>query len=108
MRVDVHQHLWSEPLIATLARRRHPPRVRRGPGGWWLDLAGEPPCRLDVDDPRAREELVRADGLDRALIGLSSPLGIESLPPDEADAVLDAYHEGVRALPSAFGGWASV
>ena len=108
MRVDVHQHLWSEPLVAVLARRRLPPRVRRGPGGWWLDLAGEPPCRLDVDDADARADLVRVDGLDRALIGLSSPLGIESLAPSEAESVLDAYHDGVRELPGVFGGWASV
>jgi hypothetical protein len=108
MRVDVHQHLWSEPLVGALARRRHPPRVRRGPGGWWLDLAGEPPCRLDVDDPAARADLVRADGLDRALIGLSCPLGIECLPPAEAGPLLDAYHAGVGALPGVFGGWASV
>jgi predicted TIM-barrel fold metal-dependent hydrolase len=108
MRVDVHQHLWSEPLVAALARRRHPPRVRRGPGGWWLDLAGEPPCRLDVDDPEARARLVARDGLDRALIGLSSPLGVECLEPGEADAVLDAFHAGVAELPAVFGGWASV
>jgi predicted TIM-barrel fold metal-dependent hydrolase len=108
MRVDVHQHLWSEPLVAALARRRHPPRLRRGPGGWWLDLAGEPPCRLDVDDPEARARLVADDGLDRALIGLSSPLGIEWLDPAEAAVVLDAYHAGVAELPAVFGGWASV
>jgi predicted TIM-barrel fold metal-dependent hydrolase len=108
MRLDVHQHLWSEPLVAALARRRHPPRVRRGPEGWWLDLAGEPPCRLDVDDPGRRAELVRADGLDRALIGLSSPLGIEFLAPGEAEPILDAYHAGVAELPPVFGGWASI
>src|SRR3954454_11949791 len=108
MRVDVHQHLWSEPLVGALARRRHPPRVRRGPGGWWLDLAGEPPCRLHLDDPGARAGLGRAAGVHRALVGRSSPLGIECLAPDEAEPVLDAYHAGVAELPSAFGGWASV
>src|SRR4051812_5978074 len=108
MHVDVHQHLWSEPLVAALAARTVAPRVRRGPGGWWLDLPGEPPCRLLVDDPGERARLVREDGLDRALIGLSAPLGIECLDPDEAAPVLDAYHAGVAELPEEFAGWASV
>jgi predicted TIM-barrel fold metal-dependent hydrolase len=110
MRIDVHQHLWSEPLVAALSGRRHPPRVRRGTGGWWLDLAGEPACPLDLDSeqPDRRAALVHADGLDRALVALSSPLGVEALPHDEAAELLDAFHAGVAALPNAFGGWASV
>jgi predicted TIM-barrel fold metal-dependent hydrolase len=110
MRVDIHQHVWSEPLIAALASRRHPPRVRRGPDGWWLDLAGEPSCRLELgsERPDRRAALVRADGLDRALVSLSAPLGIESLPPAEAEPLLDAFHAGVTALPAEFLGWASV
>src|SRR3954465_2844188 len=69
MRVDVHQHLWSEPLVSALARRRHPPRVRRGPEGWWLDLAGDCGARLEVDDPQRRAELARADGPAAQLAG---------------------------------------
>src|SRR5204862_66553 len=84
MRVDVHQHLWSEPLVSALSARRLPPRVRRGHDGWWLDLAGEAPCPLALDDVDARAALVRADGLDRALVALSGPLGVESLHPDDA------------------------
>ena len=108
MRVDVHQHLWSEPLVSALSARRAPPRVRRGRGGWWLDLAGEAPCPLALDDVDARAALVRADGLDRALVALSGPLGVESLHPDDAAPVLDAYHDAVSALPGEFGGWAAV
>ena len=37
----------------------------------------------------------------------SSPLGIETLPPDEAGELLDAYHDGVLALPAPFGAWAA-
>src|SRR6478672_419724 len=103
MRLDVHQHFWSEPLVAALARRRLPPRVRRAPDGLWLDLDGEPPWRLALDDPDHRARLVRSDGLDRALVSLSSPLGIECLAPDEAAPILDAYHDGVAALPPVFG-----
>src|SRR4051794_28234324 len=101
MRLDVHQHLWTEPLVAALAARRMPPRARRERDGWWLDLAGEAPCRLELaaEDPGARAALVRADGLDRALVALSGPLGIESLAPGEAEPLLDAYREGVAGLP---------
>jgi predicted TIM-barrel fold metal-dependent hydrolase len=38
---------------------------------------------------------------------LSGPLGVESLRPDEAAPLLDAYHEGVGALPGEFSGWAA-
>ena len=48
------------------------------------------------------------DGLDGALIALSSPLGIESLPTGEAEPLLDAYHEGVQALGAPFGWWGAV
>src|SRR5262249_13531456 len=44
---------------------------------------------------------------DVALVSLSSPLGIESLPPDEAGELLAAYHDGVLALPAPFAGWAA-
>src|SRR5437763_999645 len=32
MRLDVHQHLWSEPLVAALAARRMPAGARAPPG----------------------------------------------------------------------------
>ena len=101
----MHQHLWPRELIAALRARRRPPRLR----GWTLELAGEPdylvdPVHHDVDARVAQEG---GDGLDLALVSLSSPLGIESLPPAEARELLDAYHEGVLALPPPFGGWAA-
>jgi 6-methylsalicylate decarboxylase len=58
-------------------------------------------------DPHRRAELVRSDGLDRAYVALSSPLGIEALAPDAARPLLDAWHEGAAALPAAFGAWAA-
>ena len=83
--------------------------VRRG-AGWALALQGEPegPVDLADHDPDARAALVRADGLDRALVAPSTPLGIEELPAGEAQPLLEAYHEGVRALPDEFGAWAAV
>jgi hypothetical protein len=58
-------------------------------------------------DPDRRTGLVRSDGLDRAYVALSSPLGIEALPPDAARPLLDAWHEGAAVLPAAFGAWAA-
>ncbi|MBW8484400.1 amidohydrolase family protein [Actinomadura parmotrematis] len=102
---DVHQHLWSEPLVTALRARSAPPFL----DGWTLHLAGEPPYEVDPadHDPDRRAALARADGLDRALVSLSTPLGVEWLPPGEAAPLLDAYHEGAAALPEPFGAWAA-
>jgi hypothetical protein len=51
---------------------------------------------------------VHRDGLDGALITLSSPLGIESLPSGEAEPLLEAFHLGVQALGAPFGWWGAV
>jgi hypothetical protein len=103
--VDVHQHLWPVELIEALRARRTPPRLR----GWTLELAGEPEYVVDPadHDVEARAAQAADDGLDLALVSLSSPLGIETLPPDEAEELLAAYHDGVLALPAPFGGWAA-
>jgi predicted TIM-barrel fold metal-dependent hydrolase len=108
--IDIHQHLWPEPLLSRLARRRRPPMLVRRAAGWTLRLAGEPeaPVRLADHDPDRRAALLAVDGLDRALVAPSVPLGIEALPPAEAEPLLEAYHEGVAALPSRFGAWAAV
>lgn len=102
--IDVHQHLWPPALVDALRRRTCPPRLL----GWTLELAGEPAYRVD---PAAHDVPPRAAldaDLDLVLLSLSSPLGIEELPPVEAQPLLGAWHDGVRALPSPFRGWASV
>jgi predicted TIM-barrel fold metal-dependent hydrolase len=103
--VDIHQHLWPESLIAALRARSTPPRLRE----WTLELAGEGEYAVDpgAHDADDRAELARSDGLDLALVSLSSPLGIESLTPAEAGDLIDAYHEGALALPEPFGAWAA-
>src|SRR4051794_28072468 len=110
MRFDIHQHLWPEPLIAALAARSEAPRMARGGAGWILRLPGDPdaPVDLAAHDPERRGALVAEDGLDRALVALSSPLGLEALAPGEAEPLLAAYHEGAAALPDTFGAWAAV
>jgi hypothetical protein len=74
-----------------------------------VEAPGEPEVAVDLADHDAdrRADLVRSDGLDRAYVALSSPLGIEALPPGEARPLLDAWHEGAAALPAAFGAWAA-
>jgi hypothetical protein len=103
--VDIHQHLWPESLIDALRARSAPPCLR----GWTLELAGEDEYAVDpgAHDADGRAELARSDGLDLALVSLSSPLGIESLAPAEAGELIDAYHEGALALPKPFGAWAA-
>jgi 6-methylsalicylate decarboxylase len=108
--VDIHQHLWPEPLLRALAQRREPPMIVHGARGWILRLLGEPEAPLDLadHDPDRRAALVGADGLARVLVAPSTPLGIETLPAGEAEPLLAAYHEGVAALPEPFGAWAAV
>jgi len=108
--IDVHQHLWPEPLLRALSLRRAAPRLVQRRDGWVLRLDGEPEALVDLadHDPDRRAALVRADGLDLALVAPSVPLGIEALPASEAEPLLAAYHEGAAALPEELGAWAAV
>jgi hypothetical protein len=103
--IDVHQHVWPQALVEALRERRAAPRLR----GWTLELSGLADEAIDPAwhnvDGRAAQAI--ADGLDLALVSLSSPLGIESLPAEEAAGLLEAYHDGVLELPAPFGGWAA-
>ncbi len=71
-------------------------------------LDGHPDYQVEPADhdpaARARQAL---EGLDLALVSLSSPLGIELLAPGEADELIEAYHDGVLELPAPFGAWAA-
>src|SRR4051812_46414488 len=110
MRTDVHQHFLTEPLIGALAARHRPPRVRRAPDGEWvLELAGDPEHQIAAaeTDVEARAARVEEDGMDRALVCMSTVFGIESLPRAEAQPLLDAYTKGAQDLPPQFGHWAS-
>jgi predicted TIM-barrel fold metal-dependent hydrolase len=75
-----------------------------------LFVAGERPYVIDLADeaPSHRAALVELDGLDGALLSLSSALGIESLPRDQAVPLLDAYLEGALGLNRPFGVWAAI
>ncbi|MGE0026788.1 MAG: amidohydrolase [Thermoleophilia bacterium] len=107
--VDVHQHLWPDPLLRALHRRARTPLIRRSGRGWVLRIDGEPEWPVDLrdHDPVRRAALVAFDGLDEAWVALSSPLGVEALPPDEAAELIAAQHEGTRGLPAGLRAWAS-
>src|SRR5580765_6482583 len=104
--VDLHQHLWPEPFLELLRRRTRAPYLR----GWQLVTEGEPPydIRPGDHDVDRRIEQDRRAGIGLACVSLSAPLGIESLPRDEAAALIGAWHEGVLDLPDHFAAWASV
>ncbi|GAA0922570.1 amidohydrolase [Nonomuraea longicatena] len=99
MSIDVHQHLWTDSFVEALRARTAPPRL----DGWTLLLYGEPPYQVD---PASHDPATRETG-DLALVSLSSPLGIETLPPEESWPLIDAYHDGALALPGRFGAWAA-
>jgi len=105
VRTDVHQHLWPPALVEQLRRRSAPPRLL----GWRLELPGEPAYDVSATDHdrEGRRALATQDGVDLVLLSLSSPLGIEYLPTDQAAPLLAAWHDGVAELASPFGAWAA-
>ncbi len=104
--VDLHQHVWPDAFVEALRRRCEPPRLR----GWTLQLAGEPDYAIDpaAHDLHLRVAQNRSDGIDLAFNLLSGPLGIESLPCEQAHPLLEAYHEGSLSLSGPYGAWAAV
>jgi 6-methylsalicylate decarboxylase len=107
---DVHQHLWPEGFVAALARRADAPAVRRDGRGWIIRVPGEPdsPFGPATHDPAVRAADLRATGLERALLCMSTPLGVEALAEDEARPLLDTWHDGVFAAGAAFGVWGAL
>lgn len=117
---DVHQHLWPPEFIEALRARTQPPLLR----GWTLHTATEAPFDIDAADhdvelrcqaERGAEHSAERGaehgaehGAERVLVSLSSPLGIEDLPPHEAQPLLDAWHAGAAGLPEPFRAWASL
>jgi hypothetical protein len=73
-------------------------------------LAGEPDSPLDLTahHPVLRAEALDRDRVDLALLCMSSPLGVEALPRDEAQPLLDAWHEGMAGLGERFAAWGAV
>ncbi|HME04089.1 MAG TPA: amidohydrolase family protein [Solirubrobacteraceae bacterium] len=110
IKIDVHQHLWTEPLVRSLADRSELPFVRVENGLTVLFLASERPYVIDTsaETPARRTALLDLDGLDGALVCLSSPVGIESLPREQSLPLIDAYHDGALSLGEPFGVWGAI
>jgi len=110
MLVDVHQHVWTRPLLERLSERDALPLVRPEQGLTVLHSAAEAPYVIDVSSeaPEQRVARLREDGLDLALVAISSPIGIEALPRDSALELIDAHLEGVLALPAGFAAWGPI
>jgi hypothetical protein len=110
MRTDLHQHVWTEPLLDALAARQCAPFVRRGDGLTVLHCPGELPCVIDeaAESPAARARLLAADRLDQAVVAISSPIGIEMLAPDVAEELIAAHLDGVLALGHGFRAWGPI
>ena len=104
--VDVHQHLWPEAVFRVLERRSAPPKATWAGDRWRVDLEGEP--SFDVH-PRDHDPDERAHELtvDRALVALSSPVGLEALPARDALAAIAAWQEAAKQLPDELGWWAA-
>ena len=107
---DVHQHLWPPEVLRALERRDAPPCAAWRDGLWLVRLPGEPAFAIDPadHDVASRAQRVRAAGLDRALVALSSPVGIEALGAGEAEPVLAAWNQAAAGLPPELGWWGAV
>src|SRR5581483_178931 len=93
-----------------LAARDRLPFVRRTDGLTVLHGGGELPYVIDTAAESAdrRAQLLDADGVDRAVVALSSPIGIEALPHDVASELISAHLDGVLALDARFDAWGPV
>jgi predicted TIM-barrel fold metal-dependent hydrolase len=110
LNVDIHQHVWTEPLLDALAARRCLPFVRRTDGLTVLHCAGERPYVIDVafESQRERSRLLDADDVDLAVVAISSPIGIEALAHEQAAELISAHLDGVLRLGDEFAAWGPV
>lgn len=110
MRADLHQHVWTAPLLRALQARDRLPFVRRHGRATVVHSAGELPYRIDVaaHSAAARRATLHADGVQRAAVALSSPIGIEVLEPAAASELISAHLDGVLALGPEFLAWGPV
>ena len=94
--VDVHQHLWPEPLIDALAKRRTAPLL----SGSTLELPGGLAVEVDLDAHRLETRLALLDrcGIDVAVVSLPPTLGAGALADDDWSELADAYERGILEL----------
>jgi len=98
---DLHRHVWPDELVDALRERTAPPCLRDG-----MLVLEDGEYELDPSDysvPRCLESIER-DGIDVAVASCPPTLGIEALRPEEAEPLLAAYHDGMRAAIEGAGG----
>jgi predicted TIM-barrel fold metal-dependent hydrolase len=108
MTVDVHQHFWTEPLLRALSERDQLPFVRREAGSTVLYSDAEHPYMIASESAADRLRALDRDGVDVAVVAISSPIGIEALPRDDATSLIEAHLAGVEQLPDRFRAWGPV
>ena len=104
MTADLHQHLWPEAFLAALRERRSGPRL----DGWELQLPGERSYAVNPADHDAglRAAVARDDGDELVCVAPSAALGLDRLPPAQAEELAAAWLDGALALPEPFRAWA--
>lgn len=97
-------------MLDALALREALPFVRVTDGLAVLHSAGERPYVIDVasEAPERRRALHERDGIEVALIAISSPIGIEALPRHSALELIRAHLDGVAALGPGFVAWGPI
>ncbi len=110
MRIDAHQHIWTQPLLDRLAAREQWPFATRQRGITVLHCAGEQPWVIDVaaEAVERRTSLLDVDGVEAAVIALSSPIGIEALAREESLELISAHLDGVAGLGRRFAAWGPI
>ena len=100
--IDVHQHLWPQPLIDVLTARTAPPRLR----GSTLELQDEGEFAVDLGahDVDARIALLDRNEIDVAVISLAPTLGYTELPVEDARELTLAYETGILELAASSNG----
>jgi 6-methylsalicylate decarboxylase len=113
-RTGIHEHLLPPALIEKLRRRSVPPLLEGNGHSPTLRLKHElgGPVDLAKHDPENRIAAMDDAGIDRTVISLSTPYGIEALPADESLDLIRAYHDGIAEIAAGSGGrllaWAAV
>ena len=108
--IDVHQHLWPERVLSVLERRSIEPCARWRDGHWEVRLADEPSFEVNPGDhdPDRRLAALNESNVDRAIVALSAPVGVEDLPAEEALEAVSAWSDAAADLPPQLDWWASV
>jgi hypothetical protein len=97
-RVDVHQHLWPEPFVTALRRRKTPPRLR----GTTLELTeGSFEIDLAAQDADARIAALDRAELDVAVLSLQPTLGIWALPDHERCELTEVWESSALEVAAA-------